>query len=386
MRTGAWLEIDLDALRHNYLIIEQRLSFLSKTKIFPVIKANAYGHGMTACAEVLIDCGASALCVAFAGEAVQLRTQLSEEQSQVPIVVLVPPLQQEADLFCETRAHFMATDVSVVRHFSAVAKKRGITLSAHLYIDTGMRRDGIAPEIAVDFMRACEGLPGINFVGLCTHFATAEDPDVSFFLEQKRRFQSAIAQLANVGYVFQHIHAANSAALFLNNDAYFSAVRPGLALYGCFSTPGMQNEWKPVLSLKTRVVSIRRAKKGESIGYGRHFFCQRDTNIATIAIGYGDGWSRQLSQKIDCLIQGKRFPFVGWICMDQCMVDVGEDPVCVGDEVVLIGRQKSELISATELAQNSGTIPYEILTSLSPHLVRRYRRGLMEVDNPGVGD
>lgn len=338
--------------------------------VMAIVKANAYGHGMAECARIFREEGVDFLGVAFADEAAELRAAGDAGR----IVVLTPPLPEEAGLFCEHELDVVACSLSAMEAFSRAAIQAGITLRAHLYIDTGMRRDGIEPEEAVAFMQSCAALPGLTFVGVCTHFATSDEADRTFALRQLALFNTALHDLEKAGFRFPLVHAANSGAVVNLPEAHFTLVRPGLTLYGYDPSQDAAEPpaLRPVMTLRTRINSVRRVPPDTSVSYGRRYFTREDTWIATIPIGYGDGFMRLLSGKASCLIRGREFPVVGTICMDQCMVDTGDLAVEPGEEVVLIGRQQAAQLSAGELARRLGTIPYEVLTAISARVPRVY--------------
>ncbi len=360
-------EINCSALRHNFQKIRQRAEARA---IIAIVKANAYGHGMLRCAQIFREEGSEYLGVAFADEGAELR--LSGDSG--PIVVLSPPLPEEAELFCRYDLDVVACSLPAMRAFSEAARQAGCTLRAHLYIDTGMRRDGIEPSEAVAFMNACSELSNIRFTGVCTHFATSDEADRSFALQQLALFRQTTDELAQAGYRFPLIHAANSGGVINLPNAHFTVVRPGLTLYGY--DPSERSEHpealQPAMALHTRINSIRRVPANTSVSYGRKYRTAKTSWIATIPIGYGDGFTRLLTGRAECLIRGQRFPIVGTICMDQCMVDTGDVAVEPGEEVVLIGRQNNEVISAVDIAATLGTIPYEVISAISARVPRIY--------------
>lgn len=360
-------DIDCAALRWNFQQVRQHSG---SRQIMAVVKANAYGHGMVECAEIFRSEGAEFLGVAFADEAALLRA----EGDHQPIVVLTPPLPEEAPLFCEHGLDFVACSLDTMKAFNETAQAAGITLRAHLYIDTGMRRDGIEPSNSLDFVQACAAFSAIRIVGICTHFATSDEADRTFALQQLGLFNQTLDALASTGYTFSFIHAANSGAVLNFPQAVFTLVRPGLTLYGYNPSeqPHTHPPLRPAMTLRTKIHSVRRVPAGTSISYGRRYYTQQETWIATIPIGYGDGFTRLLTGRATCLLQGREFPIVGAICMDQCMVDTGNTAVHPGEEVVLIGTQGAATISATAIAQRLGTIPYEVLAAISARVPRIY--------------
>ena len=219
-------------------------------------------------------------------------------------------------------------------------------------------------------MKSCKEFSNIEVIGICTHLASSDSEDEAFTLQQLSLFNSTINELKKNGFVFTYIHAANSGAIFNYPQSHFNIVRPGLAMYGIPPANITSSDLQSVMTLRTRVNALRRIHKGESVSYGRKYFAQKETTIATVPIGYGDGYSRILRGKAECLLHGKRFPIVGTICMDECMIDVGDDIVELGDDVVLIGRQGQQEITARELASAMNTIAYEVTTMITARVPR----------------
>lgn len=372
LRQATWIEIDSSTLVSNFLAIKNHLAIKSPlVKIFPVVKANAYGHGIIPCAQLYTSLGAEKLCVALLSEAGLLRTNPHLTLHTTPIIVLTPPLPEEAEQICQTNVEIVATDLSFLTHLNNVAIKNNKMIRIHLYIDTGMHRDGIAPQQALEFAKKCQQLTALELTGLCTHFSDSDNSNQELTQQQIALFDSTYQTLIQNGFKFSDVHAANSGAILQFPDSYFSAVRPGITLYGYLPSKNLADlKLKPALSLKTKVVSLRQVSSGDFIGYGTFYQVQQNTRIASIPIGYADGIGRNLSGKLNVLIQGKYYKNVGRICMDQLMIDVGEDDIKIGDEVVIIGHQIHADINAYELAQRGDTIPYEILTNLSSRIPR----------------
>jgi alanine racemase len=236
-----------------------------------------------------------------------------------------------------------------------------------------MHREGIPPSEVRDFLQRLSELEGVEVVGLCTHFATADEADPSFFWEQWRQFRDLVRELAAAGYHIPYIHAANSAAAVRFPEARWTMVRPGILLYGYQPWQGGEKlPVKPVLQWKSRVVAVRRIRSGEGVSYHRLYRARQETTIVTVPVGYADGYRYGLTGRAECLIHGKRFPVVGAICMDEILVDVGQEPVQLGDEVVLLGEQGESALWAEELACWLRTIPYEVLAGISSRVPRLY--------------
>jgi len=362
-------EISFDNLAHNLDFIRANSG---DAEIMPIVKANAYGHGMTEIASELMKLGISLFGVAFIDEAVELRTAGIKGE----IFVLLPEQNQTNAELCVL--HNLTPAIYLIDFFEALneaAKSENKRTNAHLFVNTGMNREGVSPDEALSLMQKVSELKNVNVNGICTHFATASS-HIVFANQQLEKFNSTLNILEDNGFSFERIHASNSAASILLPDARFNTVRPGLALYGYSPTveDDKNFELKPVMTLKSNVVSVRRISEGETAGYGMNYVADKETNIALIPIGYGDGYSRQLSNKAHCLIKGKRYPLIGVISMDSCIADVGDDIIQTGDEVVLLGSRGDENISAFELAEIIGTIPYEVLTSFSKRVPRIYKR------------
>jgi alanine racemase len=339
-----------------------------ESQIMAVVKANAYGHGIIPISKILRQNGVEFLAVAFAEEAMALRASGDTGN----IVIIAPAIPDEAELICQCHAETTVSTFDMVLALNAEAKKQNCIAKIHLYIETGMNREGIRPEESVEFAFKCKSLQNIEMVGICTHFATSTDRDKAFANEQLKLFNNTLAQLSKNNISFKYIHAANSGAIVNLKHSRFNLVRPGISLYGYPPDLGIAKKFdvEPIMTLKTKVALIRTIETGDSVGYNREYIAYDRTKIATIPIGYGDGYFKTLSHKAECLINGKRYPIVGAICMDVMMVDVGKDNINIGDDVVLIGEQGDESISAYDLAIKIGTIPYEITTAISARVPR----------------
>jgi len=364
-----WAEIDIGAYAHNFREIEKKLR--KGVSILPVVKADGYGHGMEEIARASLSRGAKLLGVANIEEGIFLR----KRRITAPILVLgsVYPLSN----FSYILRHNLTPSISSLQaseELSRIASRTGKKAKVHIKVDTGMGRIGISAENAAGLVRRVFKLPGINIEGIFTHLAAA-DSDYEFTLEQIRKFRSIIDELKRDNIDIKYKHAANSTAILRYPDAHFNLVRPGISLYGLFPFEGAEKEidLQPVMQLKTKIVFIKRVKKGTSISYGRTWKAKRDSIIGTLPIGYADGYNRLLSNRGEVLIRGRRIPIVGRVCMDMCMVDVTSLPeVKVGEEVVLIGSQGKEKITAEEIAKLIGTINYEVACSVTKRVPRIY--------------
>jgi alanine racemase len=362
-------EINLAALEHNLNVVRKMVG--DKVKLLCVVKAHAYGHGIKEISKKLVSSGVDFLGVATVDEAVTLRKYLGPV---VSILVLGSIFKEETDDILKNDLAQTVADKAIALALSESAKKFRKSVKVHIKIDTGMGRIGVWHEEAVDFIKWAKGLEGISVEGVWTHLSSADD-DTDFTNEQIYIFRQLIKELEEEGINIPLKHVANSMAVIGFTGAHLNLVRPGLMLYGLYPRADLKekNDFIPVMTIKTRIVFLKDVPKGRHISYGKKFVTAKPTKIATLPIGYGDGYPRALSNKASVLIHGTRAPIVGTVCMDQIMVDVGHiKDVKVGDEVVLLGRQKSEEICAEELAELSGTIPYEIVCSIAPRVPRIY--------------
>lgn len=368
---SAHIEVDLGAIAHNVSILSKRVS---PARVMAVVKADAYGHGAVPIAEAALASGADCLAVALVQEGIELRRAGIEN----PILVLSEqPESQVGDIV----SHGLIATVYSVPFIDAlereVRKRNVVGHEVHLKVDTGMNRVGVHPSEAVERagrIVACG--PWLSLTGLYTHFATADDVDSRFASEQLRRFARVREGVRRAGIDIETVHAANSAGALLLPESRLSMVRLGISMYGIAPSESLDDacaDLRPALSLKSHVSYVKRVGAGEGVSYGSRHRCSSATTIATVPIGYADGIARRSGLAgVDVLIRGRRHPVVGVVTMDQLMVDVGDAAVAVGDEVVLIGEQGDEHISANEIAHLLGTIGYEIVCALSDRLPRRY--------------
>lgn len=359
-------KINLNNLRDNFLFVKKTAQ---NSKIIAVVKANAYGHGILEISKFLNKIGIDYLGVAFTDEGAIIR----ESGLNTPILVLVPDANGDAENIVKYNLDVAVSSIDFCKKLSELAKNKNKVINTHLYIDTGMSRDGIFPDDAIQFMKEFSSLTNLKMNGICSHFSSS-DSDKEFSYFQLKRFNECLENLNQQGYIFDYIHMANSAGIFEFPEARFNMVRPGLSLYGYLysSETSYAKSLKPVLSLTSKVISVRTIQKGDAVGYNRTFIADKTTRIATIPIGYGDGYPRHLTNLSKCLINGKFYNLVGTICMDESMVEIGSDDVSIGDDVTLIGSQNGLYIGADYLADISGTITYEILTSISARVPRFY--------------
>jgi len=358
-----YAEIDLKALSHNLQIVRKKTE---NKNILAVVKADAYGHGSEKVSKHLIKNGVSMLGVAFTHEGIALR----ESDIKTPILIFFD--RDNADACIEYKLTPVIYDFITAKKINTTAKKLNIVMPVHIKVDTGMGRVGMLPDKAFSEISKISALSNIKPEGIMSHFSDADLQDKAFANNQQDIFYTLIASLTKIGITFKFIHMANSAAVLTMPDAHFDTVRPGIMLYGygCCEKEIL----KPVMTLKSNIILLKKVPKGTSISYGRTFITKRKSTIATIPIGYADGYNRKLSNNGEVLIKGKRAPVAGRVCMDTIMVDVTDIPdVNYRSEVVLIGRQGQEQISADDLAEKISTIPYEILTSVGGRVKRLYK-------------
>lgn len=336
-----------------------------------VVKANAYGHGAIETSRTLIQHGVTRLAVFSTDEGTALR----QAGIMVPIVVLGPVFQEQFDDLVHHHLTPVVSDPSVLTGLSQAAALRETIHPIHLKIETGMGRLGLTQNELASLISAHRFPPCLRLEGLMTHLADADGSDSDATEEQIRRFQNALKVVLEGGFQVPLVHVSNSCGAVRFPSAHFSLVRPGIMLYGYHTFPGSVEapDLRPVLSLKTRIAQLRTIQPGETVSYNRTFTARRPTRIAVLPIGYASGLSRRLSNRGSVLIRGQRAPITGLVCMDMVMVDVTEIPgTAVGDDVILIGRQGDDEITASEVAKWTDTIPYEVLCAISPQIPRLY--------------
>lgn len=369
----AYAEINLDHLAHN--IREVRRLAGKETQVMAVIKADGYGHGATKIAQTLLDNGADRLAVAVLDEAIELRNA----GFQVPIFVLGYTQPERADEVVKYDLEQSVYSVEAAAALSKAAAEQGKTVLVHIKLDTGMGRIGLqANQEAITIIKGISTLSNLKIKGIFTHFAAADEVDKGYTQMQFEKFKWVCKELENQGVDIEIKHCGNSATIIDLPDMHLNLVRAGIMLYGLAPSPDVmlnKLELKEVMSLKVRITHIKEIEAGQSVSYGRRFIADKTSKIASLPIGYADGYTRLLSGKAEALVKGQRVPVVGRICMDQCMIDVtGIDGVEVGDEVVLFGQQGGAFISIDEVAQKLGTINYEVVCMISRRVPRVYTK------------
>jgi alanine racemase len=359
--------IDLDALSWNFRQIKTTVG--PGVQILAMVKADAYGHGAPKISKTLAAENCDGFGVATLEEALELRRGGIGK----PIVVVAGAYLDQIDGFVKHKLTPAVHDAATLNRLEEALRSNRAELPVHLKIDSGMGRLGFLPAELGSWLPQLKNLKAVRIEGVFSHFSYAESVEGRYTLKQLEIFKEIIEHLRSASITPRVIHLANSAATITLPSARFDMVRPGLILYGVYPSPAMAQQiaLKPVLSWKTRVLQLKKVPAGTSISYGQTFVTERDSTIATLPVGYADGYARLLSNRGAVLVGGKRAPIAGRVCMDLTMVDVtGIAGVQPGDEVVLLGRQGDQMISADEMAGWANTISYEILTSISARVPR----------------
>lgn len=363
----AWAEVDLGAIRHNYR--EIRTCVQGGAKLCAVVKADAYGHGAIPVARVAVEEGADYLAVATLSEAIELR----KAGFTTPILILGIVMPEDARDIVDYDITQVVCEFPLAEAISREAVRQHKKAKVHLKVETGMGRIGIRPEEIGALAERVSHLPNLEIEGLFSHFATADSADKTYAHAQLARFQLALAELGKRGIAIPIRHIAESAAILEMPEAHFDMVRAGIIQYGMWPSKEVSHPiaLKPAMKLLAKVVFLKTVHKGESIGYGRHFIATRESRIATLPIGYADGYIRAYGNGGEVEICGKRAPIAGRVCMDQVMIDVTDIPeVREGDVATLWG---SDTLTADEAAGWLHTINYELPCLISPRVPRVYR-------------
>ena len=362
--------IDHRALRWNFKQIRALVG--PRVKILAMVKANGYGHGAVAVAKTLAAAGADAFGVATVEEGIELRRARIGQ----PILVLAGVYLEQLPVFLKYRLTPVVHEAETLKALDKRLRQRKATLPVEIEVDTGMGRIGF-PAVEIDtWLPALAKLKSVKLRGVFSHFADAETANERYTQKQLKRFNQVLTRFAEAKILHRSSHMAKSAALITEPAAHFSMVRPGLILYGMYPAPALKKQinLKPVLSWQTRIIQLKRVAAGTSIGYGRTFVAQRNSLIATLPVGYADGYRRLFSDRAQVLVRGKRAPVAGRVSMDLTTIDVTDiRNVQQGDEVVLLGYQGSAEIGADEIAGWANTISYEIFTSISARVPRIHK-------------
>ena len=365
-----WAEIDLDAIKYNIDSIKRRVD---TKELIAVVKADAYGHGALDVSKTLVENGATKLAVAVITEAMELR----HGNINTPIMILgYTPLEFAADLI-NYDIEQTIFDLEYATKLSEIALNLGKKAKVHVALDTGMGRIGfLINDNSLNEILKISSLKGLEVVGIFTHFATADESDKNYSNKQYKKFTDFNEKLISKGVNILLKHVSNSGAIIDMPNTYLDGVRAGIVLYGYYPSEDVlkQNlDLKKAISIKTQVAHVKILDKNEYVSYGRKFKTERKSIIATLPIGYADGYSRALTGKAKVIINGKFAPVVGTICMDQCMIDVTDiGNVHVGDEVIVLGNDKDLKFDADDMAKAMGTINYEVLCMIKQRIPRVY--------------
>ena len=362
-----WCDINLAALEHNYKAVQ---AHVGNSQVMPIVKADAYGHGLIQVAQKLQDLNTSCLGVAYVEEGIALR----QGGITTPIHVLGGAVARQIPLFLEHNLTFTAPSVDKLHQINEAAKTANTTATVHLKIDTGMERIGVHHYNADTLFEAALQCPSVNVEGVFTHFASADHPDLAFARLQLERFLEALEFYSRHSLPSPKRHIANSAAVMALPESHLDIVRPGLLMYGVAPTTDTphQIELQPVLSWRSEVIYFKVVEAGNPVSYGSTWAPEKSTRVVTLPVGYADGYRRALSNKAQVIINDNLHNVVGKVCMDQTMVDIRATSAYNGDQAVLIGSSGSHQIRVEDLARWSDTIPYEILTAITARVPRRW--------------
>ncbi|EJB48570.1 alanine racemase [Helicobacter pylori] len=375
LKRASFVEVNTASLRHNFNAAK---SIVPKDAcVMAVVKANAYGAGALKASEIFLQEGANYLGVATLDEALELRSHFSK----TPILILGYSPNTNASMLVDNDLSAMVFSLEQAEVFSQMALKSQKRLKVHLKIDTGMHRLGLEPTFkSIETIKKIRALKGLEVEGIFTHLSNADAKIKTHAKNQMKAFNAFLEQLLNQKIEFQYRHAYNSAGILSlcngNENRLLNLYRPGIMLYGFYPSNEMkessQTILKNVISLKARIVQIKRVKKGELIGYGKHFYTNEETLVGVLALGYADGLVRDLGNRIQVAINNQLAPLIGKVCMDQCFVKLNNIEAKEGDEVILFGNKSAKANDASEIATLLNTIPYEVISTLSKRLERVY--------------
>ncbi|MCX7718120.1 MAG: alanine racemase [Candidatus Sumerlaeaceae bacterium] len=364
-----WAEIDVGAVRHNFRQMRGLAS--PAVRVFAVVKADAYGHGAVPVARALADEGADMLCVARVEEALELR----RNGLRAPLLVFAPPFLLQAELLIAANARGVVCASDHIEAAAAAARRHGHRLAVYLKVDVGMGRLGCKPADALALARSIRATSNLQLEGVMSHLPCADGPPESLTRQHIAIFDSVRRLFEASGFHGLVWHLANSAATMDYPEAHFDAVRTGIALYGQYPSPDIRRrvDLRPAMSLKTRIVYLKDVPKGTGLSYGHTFIAPRPMRVATVPIGYADGYPRHASNRTVMLVRGCEAPVVGRVCMDQVLLDVTDCPgVQQGDEVLVFGRSGDHFLPADAVAAMYGSIGYELTTRLGRRVPRFY--------------
>ena len=365
-----WAEIDLGAIRHN---IKTLRGIAAAAEVMGVVKGYAYGHGNPESAQAMLDAGATRIGVARVAEAIHLR----EAGITAPIHVFTEPPPQAAQALVDNDLTATVYTMAFGETLAGVANRSGKTVPVHVKLDTGMHRVGLLSDDVPGAIERLAALDGIVIEGAWSHLAVADVPDHPFTRKQLDLFADLIGRIERAGIDLRYRHIANSAATLSIPESHHDLVRCGVASFGLWPGPALVDsaELKPALALRARINMTKQVAAGEALSYGLRYEVERDSRVVTVPAGYADGYDRRLSGRAEVLIEGSRYPVSGTVCMDQFMVDVGDDEHSVGMVATLIGSDGNDRISAEELARHIGTINYEVTTRIPSRVPRIFIGG-----------
>jgi alanine racemase len=375
----SWVDIDLAALRHNFHQVQSRMR--AGTQILGVVKSDAYGHGMIRVARELAACGVHSLAVSKFWEA----RELHAHGIHLPVLILLGLEPADMEEAVKLKARPVIFRLDHARLLSHMASRMQEPVRVHLKVDTGMGRLGVPFEEVPSFLEELLHLPGVELEGVLSHFAVADEADKTFSQDQIDRFRAVLNILAEAGRTVTFAHISNSAGILDLPHAHFQLVRPGIMLYGSPPSDAIHHpaDLRPVMSFKTRIIQLKEVPPNRPIGYGRTYTTQQTSRIATLPVGYDDGYPRILSNRGRVLVRGRRAPLVGRVSMNMITIDVTHIPGArEDDEVVLLGGQGDERICAEEIAELSNTINYEIFCSIGRHRFRYFHHDLNAKELP----
>jgi len=361
--------VDLGAIAFNIRSLKRHVGF--GPLFMAVVKADGYGHGIVPVAKTAIKAGADWLGVALVEEAILLRSAGIKN----PILVLGEAIPQGAGLFVENNITATVCSVETLDAINMAAESSGSKAAVHIKVDTGMGRIGLFPEEVLPFVERIRSLKNVYLQGIFSHFAAADEEDKGYARKQLQKFKDVLATLEARGIRIPIRHLAGSAATIELRESHFDMVRPGISIYGAYPSPEVDHSvpLKPAMTFISAITFLKEVSEGTAISYGRTFVTKRQSRIATLPVGYGDGYPRLLSNKGEVLVAGKRAPVVGRVCMDMTLIDVTHIPeASLGSEVVLFGRQGDEEILVDEIAAKAGTISYEVLCSITKRVPKEY--------------
>lgn len=375
MSNSTIAEIDLQIFRNNINIIK---SIINGVKLLNIVKANAYGHGIVEISKSSEKLGIDSLGVATVEEAVYIR----ESGVKLPILILFQHFKDEIDLICKYNLTPIISDDKYLYYYDNLLKKYNSHINLYIKVDTGLNRIGARPNDVIGLAKKIMSYNTLHLDGISTHYAAAdidEDYAVDFTKNQIKIFNDVLYNLKNNGIKINTSHTANSAALISYNDSYFDMVRAGIIIYGYPYSNENNLLIKPILNLKSRVSLIKKVQKGESVSYGMTWKANKDTKIALVPIGYADGISRALSNNWEVKIRGKYYPLRGRVFMDSILIEIYNDEIEIGDEVLIFGND--EKLNAKTMAERIGTISHEVLVNIGNRVKRVYKNKIFKGDD-----